>query len=53
MPLNTKLKPVISYLDPELYKRFLAIAKKEKRSISQMISIAIEKYVFEYETGRI
>ena len=43
-------KPIIqSVIDEKEYKKFLIIAKKEKRSKSQMATIAIEKYIENYE----
>lgn len=49
-------KPIIqSVIDEETYEKFLRITKLEKRSKSQLGTIAIEKFVknYEEENGKI
>lgn len=49
-------KPIIqSVIDEETYEKFLKITKLEKRSKSQLGTIAIEKFVknYEEENGKI
>ncbi|MGC6178136.1 hypothetical protein [Lacrimispora sp. 38-1] len=48
MPTNKPKVQII--LDEDIYIKLKEIAEKDKRSISQMGGIIIEKYVEEYET---
>ena len=49
MPTNKPKVQII--LDEDIYIKLKEIAEKDKRSISQMGGIIIEKYVEEYETN--
>jgi predicted DNA-binding protein len=48
MPTNKPKVQII--LDEEMYKKLKEIAEKDKRSISQMGGIIIEKYIEEHES---
>lgn len=44
-------KPQVkAYVSRENYEKIKAIAKKDKRSVSNQIEILIEKYIEEYES---
>lgn len=42
---KTKLTRVTAYIEPELYKNLEKLAKADRRTISQMIGVLIEREV--------